>query len=182
MSRLAIGWPILPSPTNPSASAMHSSRHARRVLPRRSAMAPCLSKPAGVLLTGPAPAVLVDPRKRRRGWEGARVKAPSFDYLRPRSLTEALDLLSQHGDEGKVIAGGQSLVPALNLRLLAPSVLIDIGDLPELKGLAVADGRVRLGALTRDVELMRSPEVARHLPLIAAAMPHLSHAAIRNRG
>jgi carbon-monoxide dehydrogenase medium subunit len=110
------------------------------------------------------------------------VKAPAFDYVRVRSLAEALDLLRQHGDDAKIIAGGQSLVPALNLRLLAPKVLIDIGGLSELTGIAVADGRVRLGALTRHVELMRSPEVARHLPLIAKAMPHLSHAAIRNRG
>lgn len=110
------------------------------------------------------------------------MKAPAFDYLRPGSLAEALALLREHGDDAKIIAGGQSLVPALNLRLLAPKLLIDIGGLAELKGIAVADGRVRLGALTRHVELMRSPEVARHLPLIAKAMPHLSHAAIRNRG
>jgi carbon-monoxide dehydrogenase medium subunit len=110
------------------------------------------------------------------------VKAPAFDYVRVRSLAEALELLGRHGDEAKLIAGGQSLVPALNLRLLAPKLLIDIGGVSELTGIAVADGRVRLGALTRHVELMRSPEVASHLPLIAKAMPHLSHAAIRNRG
>jgi aerobic carbon-monoxide dehydrogenase medium subunit len=110
------------------------------------------------------------------------VKAPAFDYVRPRSLAEALALLREHGGEAKIIAGGQSLLPALNLRLLSPKLLIDTGGLSELKGIAVADGVVRIGALTRHVELMRSPEVARHLPLIAAAMPHLSHAAIRNRG
>ena len=110
------------------------------------------------------------------------MKAPAFDYVRPRSLDEALALLRRHGDEAKILAGGQSLVPALNLRLLAPKLLVDIGGLAELKGIAVADGTVRIGALTRHVELMRAPEIARHLPLIAAAMPHLSHAAIRNRG
>ena len=110
------------------------------------------------------------------------MKAPAFDYVRPRSLGEALALLRRHGDEAKILAGGQSLVPALNLRLLAPKLLVDIGGLAELKGIAVADGTVRIGALRRHVELMRAPEIARHLPLIAAAMPHLSHAAIRNRG
>jgi carbon-monoxide dehydrogenase medium subunit len=110
------------------------------------------------------------------------VKAPPFDYLRPKSLPEALALLRQHGDDAKVIAGGQSLVPALNLRLLAPKLLIDIGGLPELRGIAVADGRVRIGALTRQVELMRSPEVATHLPLVAQALPHVAHPAVRNRG
>jgi carbon-monoxide dehydrogenase medium subunit len=110
------------------------------------------------------------------------LKAPAFDYLRPGSLPEALALLREHGDEAKVIAGGQSLVPALNLRLLAPKVLIDIGGLSELKGIAVADGRVRIGALTRHVDLMRSTEVTTHLPLIAQAIPHVAHAAVRNRG
>jgi carbon-monoxide dehydrogenase medium subunit len=110
------------------------------------------------------------------------VKAPAFDYLRPKSLPEALALLRQHGDDAKVIAGGQSLVPALNLRLLAPKLLIDIGGLSELRGIAVADGRVRIGALTRQVEMMRSPEVATHLPLVAQALPHVAHPAVRNRG
>lgn len=110
------------------------------------------------------------------------MKAPAFDYVRAASLPEALALLRQHGDEAKVIAGGQSLVPALNLRLLAPKVLIDIGGLSELKGIAVADGRVRIGALTRHVDLLRSPEIATHLPLIAQAIPHVAHAAVRNRG
>jgi carbon-monoxide dehydrogenase medium subunit len=110
------------------------------------------------------------------------LKAPAFDYLRPGSLPEALALLREHGDEAKIIAGGQSLVPALNLRLLAPNVLIDIGGLSELKGIAVAEGRVRIGALTRHVDLMRSAEIATHLPLIAQAIPHVAHAAVRNRG
>ena len=110
------------------------------------------------------------------------MKAPAFDYVRPRSLPEALALLRQHGDDAKVIAGGQSLVPALNLRLLAPKVLVDIGGLSELKGIAVAGGRVRIGALTRHVDLMRSAEIATHLPLLAQAIPHVAHAAVRNRG
>jgi aerobic carbon-monoxide dehydrogenase medium subunit len=110
------------------------------------------------------------------------VKAPAFDYVRPRSLEEALSLLRQHGDDAKVIAGGQSLVPALNLRLLSPKLLVDIGALRELKGISVADGTVRIGALTRHVELQRSPDIARHAPLLAEAVAHVAHPAVRNRG
>jgi carbon-monoxide dehydrogenase medium subunit len=110
------------------------------------------------------------------------VKAPAFDYVRVRSLEEALALLAEHGDEAKIIAGGQSLVPALNLRLLAPGLLVDIGGLDELKGIAVRDGTVRIGALTRHVELERSPEIAQHAPLLRRAIAHVAHPAIRNRG
>ena len=110
------------------------------------------------------------------------MKAPAFDYVRARSLPEALSLLRRHGDDAKIIAGGQSLVPALNLRLLAPSLLIDIGALGELKGVSVEDGTVRIGALTRHVDLLRSPDIATHLPLVARAITHVAHPAIRNRG
>jgi carbon-monoxide dehydrogenase medium subunit len=110
------------------------------------------------------------------------LKAPAFDYVRVRSLDEALALLSQHGDEAKIIAGGQSLVPALNLRLLAPRLLIDIGGLAELKGISVGGGTVRIGALTRHVDLERSPEIAAHTPLLKKAVAHVAHPAIRNRG
>ena len=110
------------------------------------------------------------------------MKAPAFDYVRPPSLAEALALLHRHGDDAKVIAGGQSLVPALNLRLLAPKLLVDIGGVAELKGITVADGRVRIGALTRHVDLMRSAEIAAHLPLVTQAIAHVAHAAVRNRG
>jgi aerobic carbon-monoxide dehydrogenase medium subunit len=110
------------------------------------------------------------------------VKAPAFDYVRVRSLEEALALLAEHGDGAKIIAGGQSLVPALNLRLLAPNLLVDIGGLDELKGIAARDGTLRIGALTRHVELERSPEIAKHAPLLKAAVAHVAHPAIRNRG
>jgi carbon-monoxide dehydrogenase medium subunit len=110
------------------------------------------------------------------------VKAPAFDYVRARSLAEALALLRRHGDEAKVIAGGQSLVPALNLRLLSPRLLVDIGGLPELKGVVVADGRLRIGALTRHAELMDSPVIAGEAPLIAQGIRHVAHPAVRNRG
>jgi carbon-monoxide dehydrogenase medium subunit len=110
------------------------------------------------------------------------LKAPAFDYVRVRSLDEALALLGEHGEEAKIIAGGQSLVPALNLRLLAPSLLIDIGALDELKGISVEGGTIRIGALTRHVELERSPEIAAHAPLLKEAVAHVAHPAIRNRG
>jgi carbon-monoxide dehydrogenase medium subunit len=110
------------------------------------------------------------------------LKAPAFDYVRARSLPEALSLLQQHGEAAKIIAGGQSLVPALNLRLLAPALLVDIGGLAELKGISVTGGGVRIGALTRHVELQRAPEIARHAPLLAEAITHVAHPAIRNRG
>jgi aerobic carbon-monoxide dehydrogenase medium subunit len=110
------------------------------------------------------------------------LKAPAFDYVRVRSLDEALALLGRHGDEAKIIAGGQSLVPALNLRLLAPRLLIDIGDLDELKDISINGDTVRIGALVRHVALERSPEIAVHAPLLRKAIAHVAHPAIRNRG
>jgi carbon-monoxide dehydrogenase medium subunit len=110
------------------------------------------------------------------------LKAPAFDYVRARSLPEALSLVQQHGEAAKIIAGGQSLVPALNLRLVTPALLVDIGGLAELKGISIGDGVVRVGALTRHVDLQRSPEIAKHAPLIAQAVAHIAHPAVRNRG
>jgi aerobic carbon-monoxide dehydrogenase medium subunit len=110
------------------------------------------------------------------------VKAPAFDYVRVRSLGEALSLLAEHGERAKIIAGGQSLVPALNLRLLAPALLIDIGGLDELRTISVDGGTLHIGALARHVDVERSPEIARHAPLLARAAAHVGHPAIRNRG
>lgn len=110
------------------------------------------------------------------------MKAPDFSYLRAESLDQALDLLAQHGDEARLLAGGQSLMATLNLRLSAPTVLIDLNHVPGLAGITETETAVRIGAMTRHVAVERSPIVARHLPLIAAAMPHVAHAAIRNRG
>ena len=108
------------------------------------------------------------------------MKAPRFAYARPATVAEALALLAEH--EARVLAGGQSLVPMLNFRVAAPKVLVDINRIAALSGIKVAKNHVRIGALTRQVELERSVEVARHLPLIAQAMPHVAHPAIRNRG
>ena len=110
------------------------------------------------------------------------MKAPAFDYVRVASLPEALAALAQHGDAAKLIAGGQSLVPALNLRLLAPEILIDLNGVPELKGVSVENGRLRLGAMTRHVEVERSPVIREHAPLLADAIRQVAHPAIRTRG
>jgi carbon-monoxide dehydrogenase medium subunit len=110
------------------------------------------------------------------------VKAPAFDYARPASLAEALSLLAQHGDGAKLLAGGQSLVPALNLRLLAPEILIDLNHLPELQGLTLERGHLRIGALTRHAEIERSALIRAHAPLLADAVRHVAHPAIRTRG
>lgn len=110
------------------------------------------------------------------------MKAPAFDYVRPRTLPEALALLAEYGEEAKILAGGQSLVPALNLRLLAPRILIDVNGLTELEGVEVRGDRLRVGALTRHAELSRSEAIATHAPLLAEAVRHVAHPAIRNRG
>jgi carbon-monoxide dehydrogenase medium subunit len=110
------------------------------------------------------------------------VKAPGFAYVKPTSVEEVFDLLARYRDEARLLAGGQSLLAALNMRLCAPRVLIDINGLNELSGLRVSQGCVTIGALTRHSTLESSIEVARHLPLIAQAMPHIAHAAVRNRG
>src|SRR5260221_6234031 len=110
------------------------------------------------------------------------MKAPRFAYARPASLAEALALLAEHKGEARVLAGGQSLVPMMNFRVAAPKVLVDINRIAALAGIKVSKNHLRIGALTRQVELERSADIARHLPLIAAAMPHVAHPAIRNRG
>jgi aerobic carbon-monoxide dehydrogenase medium subunit len=110
------------------------------------------------------------------------VKAPRFAYARPSSVADALALLAEHQGDARVLAGGQSLVPMLNFRVAAPKVLVDINRIAALSGIAVTKDCVRIGAMTRHAELERSPEIARHLPLLAQALPHVAHAAVRNRG
>lgn len=115
-------------------------------------------------------------------FEGQELKAPRLAYLKAGSLDEAFDALESHGDEARLLAGGQSLVPALNMRLLEPRLLVDINSLEALRGIAEDPGGLRIGALVRHAELGRSPAVARAAPLIRRAIPHIAHAAIRNRG
>ena len=108
------------------------------------------------------------------------MKAPPFAYAKPRSLAEAFALLERPG--AKVLAGGQSLIPSLNLRLSSPELLVDITGLPDLKNIELRNGAVRIGALCTHTELGKSEEVRKHLPLIAEAVAHIAHPAIRNRG
>ncbi len=110
------------------------------------------------------------------------MKAPKFSYVRANSVGHAVDLLARHGEDARILAGGQSLMPTLNMRLSQPRLLIDINRLDALAGIALQGDRVRIGALTRHAEVAASPIVARHLPLIAEAMPHVAHVAVRNRG
>lgn len=110
------------------------------------------------------------------------MKAPAFDYLRASSIEEALTVLREHGADAKVIAGGQSLMPALNMRLVMPRLLVDIGGLAELRGVDVQGDTVAIGAMTRHVELERSEAIRRHVPLLSRAMAHVGYPAIRNRG
>src|SRR3954447_11917889 len=110
------------------------------------------------------------------------MKASAFTYARATSVSNALELLRAHGDRAKVLSGGQSLMPAMNLRLISPELIVDIGQLTELRGIAVTGDVLTIGALTRHVELARSSEIAAHAPLLAEAIAHVAHPAIRNRG
>ena len=110
------------------------------------------------------------------------MKAPSFAYAKPGALAEVFDLLERHGDEAKILAGGQSLLASLNLRLSSPGVLVDITGLDGLAGIRLDGGKLRVGALTTHRQIERSPDVAKHLPLLAQAVRHVAHVAIRNVG
>jgi carbon-monoxide dehydrogenase medium subunit len=107
------------------------------------------------------------------------VKAASFAYAKPRSLAEAFDLAQRPG--AKVLAGGQSLIPALNMRLAQPELLVDITGLP-LKDITLEQGVLRIGALVTHTQIERSELIAKHAPLLAEAVKQVAHAAIRNRG
>jgi len=110
------------------------------------------------------------------------VKPPAFEYEAPESLEEALELLDRHGLEGKVLAGGQSLVPLLNFRLARPETLIDINGVEELSYLRREEGTLRIGALTRHAALEHSSLAAAHWPLLIEAVRWVAHPQIRNRG
>ena len=101
---------------------------------------------------------------------------------RPRSLEEALALLAEHGDDAKVIAGGQSLVPLLNFRLAAPAVLVDLNQVPALALIDIAEGSVRVGALCPQRDLERHAAALAACPLLQLALPFVGHVATRNRG
>lgn len=110
------------------------------------------------------------------------MKPAPFAYVRAQTLDQVFDLLEQHGDDARILAGGQSLMATLNMRLSAPDVLIDINHIDGLSGIEESNGKIRIGALTRHNEVAASPIIAEQAPLIAKAMPHIAHQAIRNRG
>jgi len=110
------------------------------------------------------------------------MKLPPFDYEAPRTVSEAVELLAEHQDEASVLAGGQSLIPLLALRLAYPAVLVDINGIAELSGISATDGWVAIGAMTREYVAEESEIVAGTVPLLAAALPLIGHEAIRSRG
>jgi carbon-monoxide dehydrogenase medium subunit len=109
------------------------------------------------------------------------MKLPTFEYETPTTIDEAVSLLAEHGDEAKVLAGGQSLIPLLAMRLSRPAVLIDINNVDGLSGISV-NGEVTIGAMTRHRTVERSEAVHSAVPILAAALRHVGHDAIRTRG
>ncbi len=110
------------------------------------------------------------------------MKPAKFDYFVPTTLEETLELLAQHGPDAKVLAGGQSLMPMMNLRLVRPAVVVDLNRVVGLAGISTSDGGITVGAMTRQRDLHRS-EVVRHaFPMMTEAISHIGHFQIRNRG
>lgn len=114
--------------------------------------------------------------------DGAVMKPPPFDFEAPSVLDEAAELLAEAGDEAKLLAGGQSLIPLLNLRFAAPSLLIDLNGVVGLDQIRAEEGQLRLGALVRHSTVEHDPLVAERHPLLNEAMGHVAHPQIRNRG
>ena len=110
------------------------------------------------------------------------MKAPAFSYARPQRLSEVLTLLERHGDEARLLAGGQTLLATLNMRLSEPALLIDMQSVQELKGLSLAGNSLRIGAMVTHSDIEASELVAQHAPLLGMAAPHIAHRAIRNLG
>lgn len=110
------------------------------------------------------------------------MKPRPFSYTCVGSLDEALALLAEHGDEARIIAGGQSLVPMMNMRLASPAVLVDIGRVPGLRDIAFQDGVLRIGALARHRDVQVSTDVRDHAPVLSMAVEFVAHLAVRNRG
>ena len=110
------------------------------------------------------------------------MKPPRFDYVRPASVEEAIEVLAEHGDDARVLAGGQSLVAMLNMRLLAPEVIIDVSRVPELATIARTGDTIEIGAAVTQAAVQRFDGLAVHLPLIARALPFVGHYQTRARG
>jgi CO/xanthine dehydrogenase FAD-binding subunit len=112
----------------------------------------------------------------------AVMKPAAFEYVVANSIEQAVAALAQAGGDAKILAGGQSLVPMLNFRLLRPAILIDINRIPGLSFIEDAGDAVKIGALTRHHQIETSPVIAKHFPVLSCAMTHVAHLAIRNRG
>lgn len=110
------------------------------------------------------------------------MKAPNFSYVKPTSLAEAIEILVRHDGAAVPIAGGQSLLAGLSMRLSTPELLVDLTGLDKLRGIRVEEDHVHIGALTRHVDVLRSEDLKRELPLIAKAIHFVAHVAVRNRG
>src|SRR5947209_13076968 len=110
------------------------------------------------------------------------MKPRPFDYVRPDTAEEVLAVLAEYGDDARVLAGGQTLIAMLNLRLLEPAVLIDITRIGELDAIREADGKIEVGAAVTQNKLMAWPALAEKLPLVAAALPYVGHFQTRNKG
>lgn len=110
------------------------------------------------------------------------MKSPPFDYVMARTVEHALELLAQHGDDARILAGGQTLLATLNMRLSEPALLVDITGIESLRGIERRGDRLHLGALATHTQIEASSLVAEHAPLLAAAAPHIAHRAIRNAG
>lgn len=110
------------------------------------------------------------------------MKPAPFDYFRPSTIAEAIELLERYDGDAKVLAGGQSLIPLMNMRLARPSALIDLERIDGLSGLRFADGKLHIGAMTRHREVEQSREVRERIGALGAALPHVGHLAIRSRG
>jgi carbon-monoxide dehydrogenase medium subunit len=110
------------------------------------------------------------------------MKARAFLYRRPRDIVEAVALLGDHAGDAQVLAGGQSLMPTLNMRLSSPRMLVDINRIDSLRGIDDRGSAIRIGALVRHADVLASRLVARRLPLLAMAIPYVAHMAVRNRG
>ena len=110
------------------------------------------------------------------------MKPAKFDYFAPNTLDEAIELLAQHGPDAKVLAGGQSLMPMMNLRLVRPAVVVDINRIEGLSGISASAGTITVGALARQRDLQRSDIICGAFPMMTAAISHIGHFQIRNRG
>lgn len=110
------------------------------------------------------------------------MKPAPFEYYAPQSIEQALELMREHADEAKILAGGQSLVPAMNFRVVQPSVLVDLNQVPELGYIRETGDVLCIGAMTRERQLEFDPLIAQRVPLLAEALPFIAHPQIRNRG